>query len=102
MLEIETEPIGCHERSCLLHVVPEDLAKRGVQQMSGRVISARRVSRFRVDFGRHDIAHMERFALDANAMDAWIRAGLSFHLFDGRYGSGLFGPDLASIVDLTA
>ena len=44
MDEIESQAIGRHERSRLLHVWPEHLAKRRVEQVSGRVVAARRLA----------------------------------------------------------
>ena len=57
--EVEAQPVRRDERSLLAHVRAQPLAQRGVQQVRGRVIAARRVAPRRVHGRRHPVAGRE-------------------------------------------
>ena len=51
--EVEAQPIGRDERAGLFDVRAEHVAQRGMQQVRGGVVAARRVPEGDVDIGAH-------------------------------------------------
>ena len=68
--EVESQPIGRDERAGLLHVRPEHLAQRGVQQVRGGVIAADRIAARGVDRQRDQRAGRQRAARHLHVMRA--------------------------------
>ncbi len=58
--EVESQPIGRDERARLAHVRAEPLPERGVQQVRGGVVAARRVTRRAIDRRANRVAGAQR------------------------------------------
>ena len=66
--EVESRAIGSDERAGLLDVRAQHLAKRGVQQMRGRMVAARRIARVLIHIRPNDVADAQLTGLDADTM----------------------------------
>ncbi len=62
MREVKPQPVRGHQRPGLLHMRPERLAQRRVEQVSSGVIAPNRVPPLAIDNSRHDIIYMQSFA----------------------------------------
>ena len=56
MSEVETQPVGRHERAFLLHMRAQHLAQRRVQQVRGRMVQYDRRAAFGIDLGGNAVA----------------------------------------------
>ncbi len=101
MRKIETQTVRFHQRSRLLHVRPQHLAQRRVQQMRRRVIAPRRVAEIRVDDGIDTIANFHGLPQDcAMGEDALHRLRAAAHI--GDHGVVIVAHQPAGIADLAA
>ncbi len=75
--EVEPQPVGRHQRAALLDVRPEHLAQRGVQQVGGGVVPARRVAGRVVHGGHHGVTRLQVACGDLDPVKArTVRARL--------------------------
>ena len=72
MGEVETEIVGCDERSGLTDVRAEDLAQRGMNEMGCGVIAADLFAALTVDLDSQDIADGYAATLDLAGMDVEV------------------------------
>ena len=69
MREVEAQPLRCHERALLGHVLAEHQAQRLVNEVRRRVVGAGRSAPAMVDFEFDRIAGLERPFDDLADMD---------------------------------
>ncbi len=97
--EVEAEAIRRHERSCLTHMCPERLPKRGMQQVRRRVIAAGGITQGVVHDGRDGLANRQRGGrLHAVCSDAARHQPA--HAGHGRHGRST-GLKASVVRDLT-
>ena len=63
MREVKAKAVGRHERTGLVHVLAEDLAKRPVEDVRGRVIASDALAPIHVDRRVNLVAYCNRTAL---------------------------------------
>ena len=55
--KVEAQTVGLDQRPLLHHVVAEDMPKRGVQQVGGRMVQRRGAASTPVDLGSDGVTH---------------------------------------------
>ena len=82
--DVETQPVGCDERTLLRDVVAQTAAQRFVQQMRGRMVGARAVAALHVDAQFDEVADLDRALRHAAHMDVHV-AGHFLRILDGDF-----------------
>ena len=68
MREVETEPIGCDQRACLVGVVADHLTKRPVEDVGARVVLTKPLSSVVVDLGSDFLSNLDVTVRDGPPM----------------------------------
>ena len=98
--EVEAQMRGIDQRACLLHVLAQHLAQRGMQQMRAGVVAHGGAADFVVDHRVHFVAHVDGLLGD-DAMRAHALHGIGRALDLGDDGVVIVSVKPADIADLS-
>ena len=99
--KIKAQMIGSDQRSCLLHMLAQNFAQSGLQQVRGRVVAHGRLADFGVDDGIDFVAYADRLLRDDLVRPDALNGGVAA-LYFGDDGVVIVAVEPSAVADLAA